>query len=67
MTEKEINEKYPQLAASLGQRIYTLCLPLIEIVDHLSQMLHMNREMAKIKGAEALQKAEEAKKNESKP
>jgi len=61
VTEKEINEKYPQVAASLGQRVYMLCLPIIEIVDHLGQMLQMNREMSKIKQiqAEAQKQSEE--------
>lgn len=61
MTEKEINEKYGQTAANLGQRFYVLCLPVIEIVESLAELLKLNREMSKLKQAEALKKAEEDK------
>lgn len=49
MTEEQIKEKHASAVAFVGQKVYQLLLPLIEINEALHHILALNREMYQLK------------------
>lgn len=61
MTQEEITKEYGQICGTLGERVYRLFVPFLEIHQMMSRMMGLNHEAWKLKQAEAEKKTEPEK------
>lgn len=52
MTKDEINKEYGQAAGTLGEKVYRLFVPLLEMHQIMLRMMHLNQEAWKLNQAE---------------
>lgn len=52
MTEEEIKKEHNNAITFIGQKVYQMCVPFLELSEALRGVLALNREMYKLKEAQ---------------
>jgi hypothetical protein len=58
MTKEQVNEEYRQAAGSVGERVYRLFVPFLELHQVLTRMLFLNQEAWRLEQASKKTEAE---------
>ncbi len=64
VTEEEITKEHGQILTFIGGKIYQTLVPALEVAEGLYRVLHLNREMYKLKQETKEKAAEDVSKKE---